>query len=230
MTNDLKVYGAIPQFIAVMSYFPGYSYGNQKTILAYNPRAKLLKTYDGWKIYDRLVDRGAKGIPLTVPYGMERADKKDAGFKKKFYFDITQTSRKNRFARIVNEEPYRLRDNDFYRQLAEIFSSNPDYFVDQVFEGDPFLETAYNAAAARFREDYPRACTETGRFLSMTTAAAVMKHYGRENAQATCVAEDLGRKLRRKEDADALTDYLRTVSGAVNGMIDETDYLLGQQA
>lgn len=79
--KDLYASGRYADYLAAMSKFHSYSYGNALLILFQCPTATNVAGYNTWKnVFDRQVKRGEKGIQILAPCPYQRAamvEKKD---------------------------------------------------------------------------------------------------------------------------------------------------------
>lgn len=94
---------ALTRYIAAMSRFHRYSFGNLMLILAQRPDAAQVAGFRTWKTLGRYVRKGEKGIVIIAPMLLRKRDEQseaDAGreqdspvlrFKAAYVFDITQT-------------------------------------------------------------------------------------------------------------------------------------------
>lgn len=94
---------ALTRYIAAMSRFHRYSFGNLMLILAQKPDAAQVAGFRTWKTLGRYVRKGEKGIVIIAPMLLRKRDEQseaDAGreqdspvlrFKAAHVFDISQT-------------------------------------------------------------------------------------------------------------------------------------------
>ena len=79
--KELYASGRYAEYLAAMSKFHNYSYGNALLILAQCPTATNVAGYNTWKnVFDRQVRRGERGIQILAPCPYQRAamvEKKD---------------------------------------------------------------------------------------------------------------------------------------------------------
>ena len=83
--KDLYASGRYADYLAAMSKFHSYSYGNALLILFQCPTATNVAGYNTWKnVFDRQVKRGEKGIQILAPCPYQRAamvEKKDPALR-----------------------------------------------------------------------------------------------------------------------------------------------------
>ncbi len=84
-------------YLAAMSRFHGYSFGNIALIMAQKSDATMVAGFHTWKSMDRHVKKGEKGIRIMVPY-KAKIEKEDddplyvvRGFGVGYVWDIAQT-------------------------------------------------------------------------------------------------------------------------------------------
>lgn len=219
-----EIYMRIPEFISILSYFPEYSFGNQRIIMETIPKARMIKTAQGWRRYDRYIRMGEKPIKMIVP---NKGKTSDTEFHREGFYDISQTTVRSKFARIVNPEPYRRRKKDFYDKIQKILEENSDSLMDEEFT-DGLISSAASAVKTRILADTSDMIEDEDllRFYVMTGASAVMRHYSKEYIKEITEASKTACLVSMRYDQTELMKFLVYLSKIVNGEINEIDYFL----
>ncbi len=127
--QDLYASGRYGEYLAMLSKFHKYSYGNIMLIMMQCPHASMVAGFQTWKKeFQRNVKKGERGIRVLAPCPIRRKldsdeEKEDTVipyFKAVTVFDISQTEGKELPAQIVTEltddvEGY----NDLFNSLVE---------------------------------------------------------------------------------------------------------------
>lgn len=92
---------SLTRYLAAMSRFHAYSWGNLFLILAQRPDATNVAGFQTWKALGRFVKKGEKGIAIIAPMNIRPREDEQQGaeaparpvlrFKAVYVFDVTQT-------------------------------------------------------------------------------------------------------------------------------------------
>lgn len=130
---------SLTHYLAAMSRFHSYSWGNVMLILTQKPDAKQVAGFNAWKKMNRFVKKGEKGIAVIAP--MLIKPKSDAGsrttddeqsilrFKAVYVFDVSQTDGEPlpEFARVggnPNGHTDRLKALVAEKQISLVYSAD----------------------------------------------------------------------------------------------------------
>lgn len=111
-------------YLKVLSRFHHYSYTNCELIALQNPKATLVAGFNAWKMMNRYVKKGEKGIKIVCPITLkkeveENGEKKEIAvpsYKIGYVYDITQTGGHDIPSYIVEEIKGKVDDYEKIRK------------------------------------------------------------------------------------------------------------------
>ena len=157
--QDLYASGRYGEYLAMLSKFHKYSYGNVMLIFMQCPHASMVAGFQTWKKeFQRNVKKGERGIRVLAPCPVRRklenpSDETEAVyipyFKQVTVFDISQTEGKELPAQIVTElagnvDEYENLFNRLveYSDLPVTFEQLPDGYKGSFYRGEQRIALA----------------------------------------------------------------------------------------